>query len=146
MRHFIRLISSPINCHPMKLSHNLSYSFECQMLHFSILNAVYTVLIVLRPSNTVKLRMSGSLRLRYIVTLRWSDNKYLPNLSDQHYDRLKKCGAGNFGLSNTTSPSNLEYRQEYRPFFIIRFLWASNEKNWKFFPRLIDILILKAVY
>ena len=46
------------------------------------------------------LRMSGSLRLQYIWTLRWPDVKYLPDLSDQHYDR----------------------------FVFIRFSWAGNEK------------------
>ena len=37
--------------------------------------------------------MSGSLRLRYIGTLKWPDNKYFPDLSEQHYDRLKTCGS-----------------------------------------------------
>ncbi len=42
--------------------------------------------------------MSGSVRLRYIGILKWPDMKFLPDLSDQHYDRLNKCGEGIFGL------------------------------------------------
>ncbi len=79
--------------------------------------------------------MSGSLRLRYIGTLKWPDIKYLPDLSDQHHDRLKKCGAGIFGLSK-------RFPNHHSSSYCIRFLWTSNEKNlifliWKFFPDLL---------
>ena len=33
------------------------------------------------------------MRLRYTGTLKWPDIKYLIDLSDQHYDRLKNFGA-----------------------------------------------------
>ena len=79
--------------------------------------------------------MSGSLRLRYIGTLKWSDIKYLPDLSDQPYDRNKPLL---FRQQNNIYKNDYHHSSSY----CIRFLWAGNEKNlifliWKFFPDLL---------
>ncbi len=73
--------------------------------------------------------MSGSVRLRYIGTIKWPDMEFLPDLSDQHYDRLKKCGIDKKAYHHSSS-------------YCISVLWTSNEKNlifliWKFFPDLL---------
>ncbi len=96
--------------------------------------------------------MSGSLRLRSIGTLIWPDIKYLPDLSHQHYDRLKKCGQGFLdcprGFQTAKWYTHVYKKAHYHSSsYCMRFPWAGNEKHlffliWKFFPNLLKSCVI----